>query len=369
MLPPFGWEAAVSRWQFAPVVTASVVIAAGLYLWGARRVARRHPARPWPLWRTGMFLAGLAVVVVATQSGIGAYDEVLFWDHMVQHLMLIMIAPPLLIVGQPVTLLLHASRNPLHSWAKRVVRSRAVSFLTWPVLGFAGYAAAIVAAHLTELANLVETNETLHNAEHVAFLLIGYLFFLPILGHEPIRWRLSYPVRFVILVVVMPVDTFTGLVLGYGNAGTPGVATGLRPAWAPGLVQDLHWGGAIMWVGGDAIMFGLMMLVFGAWSRDGRPAATRMGWLESARRTSMASLVAAHPATRGTGPAGDQPTGDRLGSQQPASQQQGSQQQAAGDLAAGGDWSARGGIDDDEHLAAYNAFLARLNESGPGRGR
>src|SRR6266567_4371366 len=272
MLPPFGWEAAVSRWQFAPVVTASVVIAAGLYLWGARRVARRHPARPWPLWRTGMFLAGLAVVVVATQSGIGAYDEVLFWDHMIQHLMLIMIAPPLLIVGQPVTLLLHASRNPLHTWAKRLVRSRAVSFLTWPVLGFAGYAAAIVAAHLTELANLVETNENLHNAEHVAFLLIGYLFFLPILGHEPIRWRLSYPVRFVILVLVMPVDTFTGLVLGYGNAGTPGVATGLRPAWAPGLVQDLHWGGAIMWVGGDAIMFGLMMLVFGAWSRDGRPA-------------------------------------------------------------------------------------------------
>ena len=387
MLPPFGWEAAVSRWQFAPVVTASVVIAAGLYLWGARRVARRHPARPWPLWRTGMFLAGLAVVVVATQSGIGAYDEVLFWDHMVQHLMLIMIAPPLLIVGQPVTLLLHASRNPLHTWAKRLVRSRAVSFLTWPVLGFAGYAAAIVAAHLTELANLVETNENLHNAEHVAFLLIGYLFFLPILGHEPIRWRLSYPVRFVILVLVMPVDTFTGLVLGYGNAGTPGVATGLRPAWAPGLVQDLHWGGAIMWVGGDAIMFGLMMLVFGAWSRDGRPAATRMGWLESARRTSMANLVAAYPATRGMGPArdqpaadqpaadlsaGNQPAEDRPGSRQPGSRQPGtrqpaSQQQAAGDLAAGGDWSGRGGIDDDEHLAAYNAFLARLNESGPGR--
>src|SRR5216683_3288750 len=165
MLPPFGWQAVVTVWRFAPVVTGLTAVAAAAYLWGVVRVARRHPARPWPLWRTGMFLAGLAVVVVATQSGIGAYDEVLFWDHMIQHLMLIMIAPPLLIVGQPVTLLLHASRNPLHTWAKRLVRSRAVSFLTWPVLGFAGYAAAIVAAHLTELANLVETNENLHNAE------------------------------------------------------------------------------------------------------------------------------------------------------------------------------------------------------------
>ncbi len=244
MLPPFGWEAAVSRWQFAPVVTVLVVIAAGLYLWGARRVARRHPVRPWPRWRTAMFLGGLAIVVVATQSGIGAYDDVLFWDHMVQHLMLIMVAPPLLIAGQPVTLLLHASRNPLHTWTKRVMRSRVVGFLTWPVFGFLAYSAAIAGAHLTDLANLVETNQTLHNAEHATFLLVGYLFFLPILGHEPIRWRLSYPVRFVILVLIMPVDTFTGLVLGYGNAGTPGIAAGPRPAWAPELMQDLHWAGS-----------------------------------------------------------------------------------------------------------------------------
>ncbi len=375
MLPPFGWEAAVSRWQFAPVVTASVVIAAGLYLWGARRVARRHPARPWPLWRTGMFLGGLAVVVVATQSGIGAYDDVLFWDHMVQHLMLIMIAPPLLIVGQPVTLLLHASRNPLHTWVKRVVRSPVVSFLTWPVFGFLAYSAAIVAAHLSGLANLVETNQTVHNAEHAAFLLVGFLFFLPILGREPIRWRLSYPARFVILVLVMPVDTFTGLVLGYGNAGTPGVPAGPRPAWAPGPVQDLHWGGAIMWVGGDAIMFGLMMLVFLAWSRDDRPAATGRGWFEAARRASMASLVATHPApgtaTAATGgqAVGDQAGQDQPGEDRPAESQPGMGQPAAAGLPAGADWSDRGGIDDDEHLAAYNAFLARLNESEPGRRR
>jgi cytochrome c oxidase assembly factor CtaG len=352
MLPPFGWEAAVTRWQFAPIVTVLVVIAAGLYLWGAWRVGQRHPARPWPLWRTAMFLGGLAVVVVATQSGIGAYDDVLFWDHMIQHLMLIMVAPPLLIAGQPVTLLLHASRNPLHTWAKRTIRSPVASFLTWPVFGFVAYSAAIAGAHLTNLANLVETNQTLHNAEHATFLLVGYLFFLPILGHEPIRWRLSYPVRFVILVLIMPVDTFTGIVLGYGNAGTPGVPAGPQPAWAPGPVQDLHWGGAIMWVGGDAIMFGLMMIVFLMWSRDERSEASGRGWLEAARRTSMGGLVASHPPV--ASPPGSLP---------------GTGGQAAADPVASGDWSGRGGIDDDEHLAAYNAFLARLNESGPGSRR
>jgi cytochrome c oxidase assembly factor CtaG len=296
--------------------------------------------------------------VIATQSGIGAYDDVLFWDHMVQHLMLIMVAPPLLIFGQPMTLLMHASRNPLHTWVKRVLRSKAVSFLTWPVLGAVAYAGAVVVAHLTSLADLVETNQTLHNAEHLVFLLVGYLFFLPILGKEPIRWRLSYPMRFVILVLIMPVDTFTGLVLGYGGAGTPGLPTGLRPAWAPSAVADLHAGGAVMWIGGDAIMFGLMMLVFLTWSLDERAGTSGHGWLESARKASMASLVASHQPAGGPGADGERASAE-------GADAEGADTDGSAGVAAGR-WSDRGGIDDDEHLAAYNAFLARLNQASPG---
>ena len=78
-LPPLSVTELVTRWQFAPVVTAFVVAVACLYLWGVLRVRRRHPARPWPLPRTALFLGGLAVVVIATESGIGSYDDVLFW--------------------------------------------------------------------------------------------------------------------------------------------------------------------------------------------------------------------------------------------------------------------------------------------------
>jgi cytochrome c oxidase assembly factor CtaG len=331
MPPPFGLSAVLTHWQFAPIVTAFAAASAALYAWGVVRVANRHPARPWPLWRTAMFLGGLLVLVLATESGIGAYDDVLFWDHMMQHLMLIMVAPPLLIAGQPITLLLHASRNPLHTWTKRFLRSPVASFLTWPVFGAVAYSAAIAAAHLTGLANLVERNQLDHDIEHVAFLLVGYLFFLPILGKEPIRWRLSYPVRFVVLVLIMPVDTFTGLVLGYGSASSPGVPAGPRPSWAPSPVQDLHLGGAVMWIGGDAIMFGLMMLVFLMWSRDDRAAVSGHGWFERARQENLATLV-------------------RSGQPEAASS-------ASASAAA-----PRGGIDDDEHLAAYNAYLARLND-------
>jgi putative copper resistance protein D len=317
-------------------VTAVVAVLAALYGWGVLRVARRHPARPWPKWRTAFFGAGLLVIVVATQSGIGVYDDLLFYDHMIQHLLLLMVAPPLLIAGQPLTLLLHASRNPLHTWAKRVVRSRVASFLTWPVFGVALYALAVIAAHLSGLANLVEQNQTVHNSEHAAFVIIGYLFFLPILGTEPIRWRLSYPVRFVLLVLLMPIDTFTGVVLGYGSGTSPGVPTGPRPGWAPSPVSDLHSGGAVMWVGGDAIMFGLMMIVFLMWARDERTALSGRSFFERARRENLATLV----ASAGPAPAAAAAEGGD-----------------AGQMSA----ESRGGIDDDEHLAAYNAYLARLN--------
>jgi cytochrome c oxidase assembly factor CtaG len=314
------------------MVTVLTVVLAAAYLEGARRVRSRHPARPWPWWRTGMFLGGLAVVVLATQSGIGAYDDVLIWDHMIQHLMLIMVAPAMLVTGQPVTLLLHASRNPLHTWAKRAVRSRLVTWLTWPPVGVIAYAATIIGTHLTRLMGLVITNPALHAAEHALYLVVGYLFFLPLLGREPVRWRISYPVRLFLLFLTMPVDTFTGLALGYST--TPPAGLGPRPAWAPSALSDLHSAGAVMWVGGDGIMFALMMVVFLAWSREGRISVSGHGWLESARRASFAGLTGSGPerVTAGTAPA-----------------------------ALAEPRRAAATIDDDEHLAAYNAYLARIN--------
>ena len=173
MLPAFSWQAVLTRWEFAPAISAAVAVSAALYLWGAWRVRRDHPARPWPRWRTGMFLGGLAVIVVATQSGIAAYDGVLFWDHMIQHLLLLMVAPPLLVISQPVTLLLHASRNPVHTWSKRAVRSRVASILTWPPFGLGAYIATVVVTHHTTLAAVKATSETAHNAQHEQYKKVG----------------------------------------------------------------------------------------------------------------------------------------------------------------------------------------------------
>jgi len=251
----------------------------------------------------------------------------------VQHLLLLMVAPPLLVVGQPATLLLHASRNPVHTWAKKLLRSRVVTWLTWPPFGVALYVGVIVGTHLTSFMNLVLANETVHNAEHVLYLVAGYLFFLPLVGREPIRWKVSYPTRIFLLFIAMPVDAFTGLALG-SESGNPFSNLAVdRPSWAPSPLSDVHIGGAVMWVGGAGLMFALTMTVFFAWSRETR-ADGGLGWLEAARRASFAARVGAHQET------GASPDAPPLAV-------------PAGDTQS---------MDDDEHLAAYNAYLARLNQ-------
>jgi cytochrome c oxidase assembly factor CtaG len=336
VLPPFGVSEALGRWQWAPVVTVAVALIAAAYLWGVIRVGRRHPARPWPKWRTGMFFGGLLVIVLATESGIGTYDDVLFYDHMIQHLLLIMVAPALLVAGQPVTLLMHSSRNPLHTWTKRIVRSRVAAVLTFPAFGIAAYTATIVGTHLTGFMNLVLTHENIHNAEHALYLVVGYLYLLPLVGSEPIRWKLSYPVRLIFLFIAMPVDAFTGVALGSYSSDPFPVTSGMRTrTWGPSPLDDVHIGGAVMWVGGSAIMFVLIMLVFLGWSRRS-DATDGRGWLETARRASLEQLTTAGA---------------------PASASTASTTTAAR--------PNRSDIDEDEdQLAAYNAFLARINQGG-----
>jgi cytochrome c oxidase assembly factor CtaG len=279
------------------------------------RVRREHPARPWPWWRTLSFLTGLAVIALATQSSIGAYDDLLFWMHMWQHLLLLMVAPPLLLIGQPITLVLHATHNPLHTFVKRVVRSRAVSALTFPLVGVAVYIVTVVATHLTGFMNLVLTHPVLHDAEHGLYLLAGYLYFLPLLGREPIKWRLSFPTKLFLLVLAMPVDTFTGVVLSQANHALFPAYAGRRD-WGPSLVGDLHAGGAVMWIGGDAIMLVLVVALF-VGVVSGRTQLDAGQYLESARAHRFDEL-------------------------------------------SGSDIAGTDTDEDDVRLAAYNAYLARL---------
>lgn len=280
-LPPLsGWRF-VTAWQLDAVALVGLLVAACGYGWAVHRVRVAHPIRPWPWRRSASFAAGLLVIFLATHSSIAVYDMSLFSVHMVQHLMLIMVAPPLLAAGRPLTLLLHAVHNPWHSRIKRAIRSTPVAIATSAPVALAVYAVTIVATHLSGLMSQIMEHPWLGQAEHLLYVAAGYLFFVLVFGDEPLRWRLPMPGRLLLVVVSMAVDTFVGLVLLQTNQPINYIA---HPGWGPSPLSDTQTGGAIMWFFGDAIMVVLIVLIFCAWTR--RPEYARRqshGWLERAR--------------------------------------------------------------------------------------
>jgi putative copper resistance protein D len=139
---------------------------------------------------------------------------------------------------------------------------------------------------------------------------------------------MSFPTRFLLLALSMPVDTFVGVVLLQANKELFPAYLHTGRTWGPSPLADLHLGGAIMWVGGDAIMFLLVLCVFVVFLRDRRAQTTMGDWLERARRQSFVDNTA-HAGV--AAPAATRPRRGQT-------------------------------VDDDEHLAAYNAYLARLGE-------
>ena len=278
-----------TAWQLDAVADAVLLLLAGSYLAGVRRAYRRGVA--WPGWYTVSFLAGLGVCVLATNSSIAVYDMSLFTAHMIGHLMLVMLAPALLMAGQPLNLLLAASDGPNRRRAERILHGRVVSLLTAPPVALASYTVVIVGTHLTGLMDQIMRHTWAGQLEHLAYLALGCQFFAMAIGDPPIRWKLAAPARLFMLALSMAVDTFTGVTLLQSTVAvsmSPPVNAHVNP------LTDTQTGGAIMWFGGDGIMAVIMVVIAVGWIH--RPEWARRepaGWLEQARRANFDSQTGA----------------------------------------------------------------------------
>ena len=254
--------------QFEPAPTVVVAVMVVLYALGVRRVGRSGGDR-WSTRRTVAFVLGAVIVLVAVDSVVGVYDDVLFADHMAQHLLLVMVAAPLLAMGAPVELATRATGGRVGRQIGRALGSRLAGVVGHPIFGFALFAAVIPVAHLTALYNVTLTNEPVHHVEHLAFLVIGYLFWRPVVGIEPTRHPLSPGLRLLYLVLALPIEAFTGVALASATHELFPAYLSIPRPWGPSLVGDLHEGGREMYIVGDALMVAAMVPVAVQWARQG----------------------------------------------------------------------------------------------------
>jgi putative copper resistance protein D len=263
-LPPLrGGQLLSTTFNAIPVVL--ILGALALYLWGVQRVNRLRPRHPWSTRKTAAFIGGLATTAISVFSFIGVYDQELFWDHMVQHLLLIMVAAPLFAIASPIDLSWRASTGPLHEQLTRVLRSRTATLLGHPGVAFVLYAVAIPLTHLTVWYNYTLEHPAIDDLEHLIFLAVGYLFWRQIFGSDPNRYKLHPALQFGYLFLAIPIDTFTGLSLDQAVHEMFPAYLAFHRTWGPSLVDDLHIGGVLMWVAGDTLMLWPMIPVALGW--------------------------------------------------------------------------------------------------------
>jgi cytochrome c oxidase assembly factor CtaG len=262
----------LTKWSLDPSLVY-VVLAAALYVLGSR--GRWHPK---PLEALAFF-AGLLTIVIALDSPIDDYADDLFWVHMLQHVLLLTVAPPLVLLGRPWPRMWRAlPLGPRTQVARAVARAgwtAPLRALARPLPAWILFNATVVLWHLPAAYDLTLTNGAVHVLEHAMFFFTGLLFWARVIDPGPLRPRLVWPARIAYAAGAMVVGWVLAITLviiphpiyGYYAALThrPGGLT---------AIEDQQIAAGVMWVLGSLAYTVTFVLGFYRWLEPDRSTSS-----------------------------------------------------------------------------------------------
>ena len=264
-----GWRSWTVHWS--TVIGLAALGAA--YVWGARRLAERARVagtEPPALRRHQQiaFFSGLAVIFLSLNGPLhDLSDTYLFSAHMVQHLLLSLAVPPLLLVGTPGWML-----RPFLDNRRIAAAARAI---TRPTRCFIIFNVVIAAWHLPPLYNLAMAHHPIHIVQHLTFMVASVLMWWPILSPLPELPRLSYPGQMLYcFLMVIPMSIVAIYIAMADHVLYPAYSLAPR-VWGITPLSDQQIGGLIMWVPGGLLFYVVMTFVFFKWA--GRDTDTTAG--------------------------------------------------------------------------------------------
>jgi putative copper resistance protein D len=275
-LPEFGWGSVFTqaRPELAPLL--AIVLMGGFYVLGVRHLAIRGDR--WPVGRTVNFFLGLGIVAIATLSGLAAYDDLLFGAHMVQHMLLAMVAPVFLALGAPVTLALRTLPHRGRGWLLALLHARVVRVLTFPLIPWLLFVVSPFALYFSGWYPATLDSRLLHELLHVHFLVVGSLFFWPLVGVDPVPGRVSHPFRMLMLFATLPFHAFLGIAVMSvkdDGEGLIGASHYLPLLGVPESVFQQQVGGGLLWASGDLVGLLFLGVVLTQWMRASDREAAR----------------------------------------------------------------------------------------------
>ncbi|WP_231954319.1 cytochrome c oxidase assembly protein [Actinoplanes derwentensis] len=244
------------------------------YLIGVVRL--RKAGHHWPLARTASWTGGLLLLAAITCLGVARYAYVLFSVHMIQHMVLSMVVPILLVGGAPVTLALRALRRPAdprvrgpREWLLIVLHSRAARLFTHPLVALGIYVASLYGLYFSDLLGILMRYHLGHLAMIAHFVIAGYLLFWVLIGTDPGRRRIHPALLVMVHFLAMVAHAFFGFVL-LQSATIIGLDwyAAVHPAWAQPLLDDQRLGAGLAWAFGELPAAAILLVLVRQWIRS-----------------------------------------------------------------------------------------------------
>jgi putative membrane protein len=275
-------ESPIGTWTIEPVIVLGIAVVALLYGWGIRYERRTGFGRPPRWWQISAFYVGLLTIFVALDSPLDELADQWLWAHMIEHELLILLAAPLLLLGEPLW--------PVWRALPRGVRRttlRGVLRLGWPRRAWEwieGWLFAPVTAlvlfivtfslwHLSQLYDLAEANEGIHALQHWTFLATSLLVWAQVFPSRPLKPRLSYVGQAIYVVILGMYSNVVGSFFVFSTAPFyPYYANLPRPSGAVSPLVDQHLAGAAMDVPGTIVLFIAISLLLWLWLREDEAA-------------------------------------------------------------------------------------------------
>jgi putative membrane protein len=244
-------------WAWRPEIILTLGLAGALHLAGRWRLKQRGGKELVARWRTVAYVAGLAVLWIALMSPIDVLSGQLFFMHMIQHLLLVMIAPPLLLVADPMPIAIWGlpagARREVGRWLRPgALFRRTLRSLTTPGLVWLAFVVVLVGWHDPGAYGAALRSDLIHDLEHLSFFITAMLLWWHVTGAAPhIHRRLSRGMRVGYVLSVIPPTMATGVAISF--AGEPIYAhyTTVPRLWDISAMHDQMLAGVIMWIPGS----------------------------------------------------------------------------------------------------------------------
>ncbi|MFD3376889.1 MULTISPECIES: cytochrome c oxidase assembly protein [unclassified Streptomyces] len=277
-LPPFTLGRGLA-WSPDPFFLVACLLGLALYAWGVVRLVRRGDA--WPVGRTVAFVVGVLSVMLVLCTGLNDYGMVMFSVHMVQHMVISMLSPILILLGAPITLALRAlptagrDRKGPRELLLMFLHSRLMKVVTHPAFTIPLFIASLYALYFTPIFDFLMDSKTGHIAMMCHFLAVGLVFFWPIMGVDPGPHRPGYLMRMLELFAGMPFHAFFGIALMM--ASEPMVQTYKTPPASLGIdaLADQTAAGGIAWAFSEIPSVLVLLALLFQWHRSEERQARR----------------------------------------------------------------------------------------------